>query len=319
MKKVVITLLLILPFLLIYFISFTGQILSKYTYIPVERIVLLDENGDELKNNTVTCKQGEKYQMRIKVLPEFASNKQISIANTNWDICPIDENYVVTAKELGEVAIIITSNDKHNVQYVFRFKVAQEELEDIAITLDGHDLENNQSINLGLNKSKNLGIRIIPSSTALAYREIVWSTSNGEFVKINQNGQITGLKQTSTPITITATSLHNPSIKKSINVNVVSELEKGVWFVASGLQAGRLYSVPLGDFDLKSITKIVDLPADIAITYKITIGKDSAGIDASRLSEGIIKFKAKNTAIEVKLIATNGSDTYYDTIRMISK
>ena len=319
MKKVVITLLLILPFLLIYFISFTGQILSKYTYIPVERIVLLDENGDELKNNTVTCKQGEKYQMRIKVLPEFASNKQISIANTNWDICPIDENYVVTAKELGEVAIIITSNDKHNVQYVFRFKVAQEELEDIAITLDGHDLENNQSINLGLNKSKNLGIRIIPSSTALAYREIVWSTSNGEFVKINQNGQITGLKQTSTPITITATSLHNPSIKKSISVNVVSELEKGVWFVASGLQAGRLYSVPLGDFDLKSITKIVDLPADIAITYKITIGKDSAGIDASRLSEGIIKFKAKNTAIEVKLIATNGSDTYYDTIRMISK
>ena len=319
MKKVVITLLLILPFLLIYFISFTGQILSKYTYIPVERIVLLDENGDELKNNTVTCKQGEKYQMRIKVLPEFASNKQISIANTNWDICPIDENYVVTAKELGEVAIIITSNDKHNVQYVFRFKVAQEELEDIAITLDGHDLENNQSINLGLNKSKNLGIRIIPSSTALAYREIVWSTSNGEFVKINQNGQITGLKQTSTPITITATSLHNPSIKKSINVNVVSELEKGVWFVASGLQAGRLYSVPLGDFDLKSITKIVDLPADIAITYKITIGKDSAGIDASRLSEGIIKFKAKNTAIEVKLIAINGSDTYYDTIRMISK
>ena len=319
MKKVVITLLLILPFLLIYFISFTGQILSKYTYIPVERIVLLDENGDELKNNTVTCKQGEKYQMRIKVLPEFASNKQISIANTNWDICPIDKNYVVTAKELGEVAIIITSNDKHNVQYVFRFKVAQEELEDIAITLDGHDLENNQSINLGLNKSKNLGIRIIPSSTALAYREIVWSTSNGEFVKINQNGQITGLKQTSTPITITATSLHNPSIKKSISVNVVSELEKGVWFVASGLQAGRLYSVPLGDFDLKSITKIVDLPADIAITYKITIGKDSAGIDASRLSEGIIKFKAKNTAIEVKLIATNGSDTYYDTIRMISK
>mgnify|MGYP000003551096 CR=1 FL=1 len=319
MKKVVITLLLILPFLLIYFISFTGQILSKYTYIPVERIVLLDENGDELENNTVTCKQGEKYQMRIKVLPEFASNKQISIANTNWDICPIDENYVVTAKELGEVAIIITSNDKHNVQYVFRFKVAQEELEDIAITLDGHDLENNQSINLGLNKSKNLGIRIIPSSTALAYREIVWSTSNSEFVKINQNGQITGLKQTSTPITITATSLHNPSIKKSISVNVVSELEKGVWFVASGLQAGRLYSVPLGDFDLKSITKIVDLPADIAITYKITIGKDSTGIDASRLSEGIIKFKAKNTAIEVKLIATNGSYTYYDTIRMISK
>lgn len=319
MKKVIISLLLVLPFLLIYFISFTGQILSRYTYIPVEKIVMLDENGDELTENSVTCKQGETYQMRIKVLPEFASNKKFSIASSNKEACPIDENYVITAKELGETTIIITSNDKHNVQYVFRFKVAQEELEDIKIMLDDSELNNDQQINLSVNKTKNLKIKILPSTTALEYRGIKWTSSNSEYVKVNQNGQITAIKETTTPITITAISTHNESIKATILVNVTNELEKGVWFVANGLQAGQLYKVPLGDIDLKAITKIVDLPEDISIRYSITIVTDSSGIDASKIDEGIITFKSLNTAIEVKLTAINGTETYYDTIRMICR
>lgn len=319
MKKVIISLLLVLPFLLIYFISFTGQILSKYTYIPVEKIVLLDENGDELKDNTITCKQGEKYQMRIKVLPEFATNKKFSIASSNKEACPIDEDYQIIAQELGESTIIITSNDKHNVQYVLRFKVAQEELEDIDIMLDGTTLVDNQQINLAINKSKNLSIKIIPNTTALNYRGVKWSSSNSEYVKVTQNGTITALKETTTPIVITAISTHNEQIKATLLVSVTLDLEKGIYFVAEGLKAGQVFPVPLGAFDLKTITKIVDLPEHITITYKIIMNEGSSGIDSSKISEGIVSFLKINTAIKVRVTATDGTNTYYDTISLIGR
>ena len=50
MKKIVVILLLILPFVLIYSVSFTGRILSQYTHIPVERLVLLDEDANEYED-----------------------------------------------------------------------------------------------------------------------------------------------------------------------------------------------------------------------------------------------------------------------------
>ena len=51
MKKAVVSMLLILPFVLIYFISFTGQILAKYTHINVERVVVVDARGNEYNDD----------------------------------------------------------------------------------------------------------------------------------------------------------------------------------------------------------------------------------------------------------------------------
>lgn len=315
MKKVIITLLLVLPFILIYFISFTGQILAKYSYIPVERIALLDENGDELTDKIIRRKKGETYQMRIKVFPEYASNKKYKISNSNSEACPINEiDKTILAKDYGETVVIITSNDKHYVQCMVRFKVAQEELEDIKITLDGNELNDNAQLNVGVGKAKNLGVKIIPNTTVLENRDIVWTSSNTDYVRVNSNGQIIGIKVTTEPIIVTATSVFNANIKRSILINVTEELEKGVWFY--GNEVDKLYTIPVGEFDLKTITKIVDLPSDIVVTYKITIGNDPTKLDSSQLNDGIIVFNQVKTAIEVKLTATHEGVTYTDTIRI---
>ena len=49
MKKVVISILILLPFVLIVVISFAGRIFGEYDYIEVQGVSFLDENGDVIK------------------------------------------------------------------------------------------------------------------------------------------------------------------------------------------------------------------------------------------------------------------------------
>ena len=164
MKKTVVTILLVLPFLLIYFISFTGQVLSQYTHIYVERVVVLDEKGDEYnQNEIIKINLSETFDLRIKIYPELASNKKVKITNGNSRVCTVDEeNYKVTASstEFGESNIIITSEDRHFVQFSIIIKVAQDEPDDIIF----NNIENYQ---LTIPKGKNFAVdfSVVPETT----------------------------------------------------------------------------------------------------------------------------------------------------------
>ena len=104
MKKIVVLLLLILPFVLIYSISFTGKILSEYTHIYVERLALLDENSNEYAEGaTLKLSKGEEYTLRVKVFPELANNQAFTVSNSDKNVCEINEQtLVLTALDYGE-------------------------------------------------------------------------------------------------------------------------------------------------------------------------------------------------------------------------
>ena len=81
MKKIIVIILLILPFVLIYSISFTGKILSEYTHIYAERIVIENAFGDEYdENSIIKIGKGELFDLNVKVYPELASNKEFTIS-----------------------------------------------------------------------------------------------------------------------------------------------------------------------------------------------------------------------------------------------
>ena len=309
MKKVIITILLVLPFILIYFISFTGQILSSFTYIPVERIALLNNVGDELSENQVKCNIGDTYQLRIKVFPELATNDDVSISNSNKTVCSVNtESNTVSALGYGESTIIITSNDKHNIQYVLKFKVAQAEITDIAVS--------KTSLTVPVGKTDTITITIIPDSTILAYRDVIWSSANESIARVDQHGRITGVSAGTT--TITVKSQHKPSIFKEITVTVTEELLDGVWFVGSEID--KLYSVPVGSFDLKTITEINNIDVDFAdLEYKIISSYTNDQIDDSNLANGIITFKQTKVAIKVSVSVVFEDKLYSDEIRIKSK
>lgn len=317
MKKVIISILLVLPFLLIYFISFTGQILSRYNYLPVERIALLDDNGDELESTTIKVKKDEIFNLRVKVYPELASNKKYSITNSNKSICEVNEtDNTVKALEFGEATIIITSNDKHYIQYVMKFIVTQEELEDIII-FEGLTPENRLVIPAG--RTKTVAVEIVPNTTLPEFRDLEWHSSDESIATVHKhNGTITAIKEGLVEITVKP--VKKPELAKTIYIKVSSseELGKGVWFAGEGVQTGKINNVPINSIiDLKSITKIVDLPElsidDIAYVILTNYSEDE--LDDSMLNEGKIKILKAGVWIKVRIKAVlNGVDYGKDSV-----
>ena len=92
MKKFIVIALLVMPFVLIYFISFSGRILSKYTHINIENIYVSDTNGNIYNNDSIIqINKGDVKSLQISILPTLASNKSIVYSNSDKSVCKIDE------------------------------------------------------------------------------------------------------------------------------------------------------------------------------------------------------------------------------------
>lgn len=313
MKKAIVIILMILPFLLIYFISFTGQVLSKYTHINVERIAVVNDVGDEYKENDyIKIGLNDEFTLRVKVYPELASNKKVSITNSNKKVCTIDESSMkVTGLDYGEATFVITSVDRHFVQYVINIKVAEDKMTDFVLS--------KTEVEIAIGKSEEIGVQVVPSTALSKYRDLIWESEDVTVAKVSQNGVITGVNIGETRIKVRSKifEIDDEEIVKYIDVKVTLDLGKGVWF-NTGTTIGKLYKVTNAKFDLKAITiinKLTDCTFD-DIYYTIETGYTSEQIDASELDDGIIIFK-KNIAIKVSLHANITDGNKYDSIRIV--
>ncbi len=302
MKKTVVTLLLVLPFILIYFISFTGQILATYKHIFVERIVVLDENGDEYKNEDyIKIAPGEEYNLKIKVYPELATNKKYSISNGNKETCDVNiETGVVTGKEYGISRLIITSQDRHFVQFIINIYVTEDELKDISIV--------QEEIKLTPGKTEQIEINFDPITTLQEYKGLTFTSLNESVATVSASGRIKAIAEGTTKIIIAST--YKPEIVKELNVIVSTTLEKGIWFTPTV----NVYSVNTSIFDLKTIISIVDLPnveyTDLTFSANMTSGVVESDYDISQLQEGIIKFNQENKVVTVTVSFTDVDNNY---------
>ena len=287
MKKIVVILLLVLPFILIYSISFTGKIVSKYTHVYVERIAILDEEEKEYDNDAIVkLNKGETFILKVKVFPELASNKDYTITNSDKEVCEIDQtNGVITAKEYGVSQIIISSKDTQ-VKFSFCVKVSDDFIQSIKVS--------KTEVRLGVSKTEMIDMEILPITTLPEYRNVIWFSDNESIATVNANGEIKGVSVGETFVTVKST--YNEEIFAKIKVVVSNDVFTPVKFtVASGT-----YVISNDTIDLNAITEI-NVSEYFNLKYKLTSGESKA--DVSRINEGVIKFNDVGVfKIEVSLI-----------------
>ena len=326
MKKTVVTILLVLPFLLIYFISFTGQVLSQYTHIYVERVVVLDEKGDEYnQNEIIKINLSETFDLRIKIYPELASNKKVKITNGNSRVCTVDEeNYKVTASstEFGESNIIITSEDRHFVQFSIIIKVAQDEPDDIIF----NNIENYQ---LTIPKGKTFAVdfSVVPETTISEYKELIWQAVNPQgqnIISVTRNGVIKAINEGTAKVIVKTASDKFETISKEIIVTVTLDLGNGVWFQNDN-PIGSAYLVTNPNFDLKTITRIIGVEGvDMSdLVYKLETSPSVEEIDYSNISSNVIangeiKFLREGTIVKVSVNINTDTTNGYNTNDVIT-
>ena len=302
MKKIVIILLLVLPFILIYSISFTGKILSEYAHIYVERIVLLDETEKEYEQGSlIKLGKGQEYVLNVKIFPELASNKEFTVSNSNQTVCEIDEEtYTVKGLEYGVSQIVLTSKDRP-VSFSFGIKVSDDHIQSISVS--------KTEVRLGVGKSEGVDIEILPITTLQEYRDVTWSSADEGIAKVNANGIIKGVSVGETFVKVS--SSYNPQVFTEIKVIVTQDIVYPVSFNLSEETLVTYESV----LDLSALTKItVEGYSDLK--YKVTAGEANA--DLTQISQGIVTFKAYGVyKIEVSLV--HNGQVYSDKLTVLFK
>lgn len=283
MKKIVVILLLILPFVLIYSISFTGKIMAKYTHVSVERIVLLDAQLEEYEEGTtIKLGKGEEYILRVKVLPELASNKDFTISILDKNVCEMDEEEGrIKALDYGTSEVVLTAKD-NKATYSFFIRVTDDDIQSIETDVT--------QLTLGIGKEGNIETRILPATTLQENRNLIFTSDDPTIAKVNANGKVTGVAAGETWITIR--SDYKEDVFTKVKVIVSVDAVDVISFNVSGV-----YQTSQATLDLKSMTEItVENYTDL--TYKVTSNVSNA--DVSRIGEGVVTFK-KNGMYKIEV------------------
>mgnify|MGYP002517809841 FL=1 len=335
MKKVIVAILLVLPFLLIYFISFTGQILSKYTHIAVERITVLNEVGDEYKeDDIIKIGLNDEFDLKVKVYPELASNKAVKIVNSDNSICQFDEgNLKVKGIQYGFSTFVITSVDKPSVRFQIIVQVAHDKLENFKVFAFGKEITfdasntSTETISVTMGKTISFGSEIVPTTTLPIYRTLIWTSNDRTILQVTQNGKATAIAEGTVTLQIKSKKINDDDLEivkyVKIKVHPLSDFF-GVGFDVNS-STGDIVMVTDemldadGYFDLLSITKIGADALEAGITkdklqYRIESGS-AAFVDASQLVSGKIAFLQSGKSIVIKLFVV-GETEPRDTITL---
>ncbi len=172
---------------------------------------------------------GEELQLSAMVLPEGATEKEVTWSTSNTQVATVDNNGKVTAKTVTEntqVTITATANDGSNVTGSINITVKPVAVTNISITKDGNTPATNES----LEKDATLQLTATVTPDNAANKEVTWSVSGDtSAVELSKNQSTSGESITVTAkangtATITATARGGENITDSIEITVNPKL-----------------------------------------------------------------------------------------------
>lgn len=155
--------------------------------------VIQGATGVELPE-TATVSVGDKITLAAKVLPEYASNREVIWSSSDETIATVNSNGVVTGKKEGTVAISCTTVDGG---YIANCNVT------VVISAQAVTL-NRESVNLQAGQNIALFATVTPSTAT--NKAVTWSSSDERVVKVNENGTVYAIAGGKATVTATTVS-----------------------------------------------------------------------------------------------------------------
>lgn len=142
---------------------------------------------------TETVSVGDNITLTPTVLPEYASNKNVTWSSSDDSIATVDRNGVVTGKLEGSVIISCTTEDGGHVA---KCKVT------VVVAARSVTL-NKTSVNIQAGYNFQLKATVLPETAT--NKAVTWTSSNEKLAKVNSNGLVSALAGGT--VTITATTV----------------------------------------------------------------------------------------------------------------
>ncbi len=293
MKKTTIIILAVLPIVLLVIISFAGRILSNYQHISVERVEFLTEEGKAATDGDVfTVAQGGTKAVRLRIFPEFASNKKVSYTSENEDICTVDENGVVTGVLNGMTRIVATSDDGNKTAYL-----------NVQVTADIPTRVELSQSELSMKIGENAVLTVTVYEFVALNKAVTFASSDPSVVTVNASGKLTALAEGTATITATAVS---GGASASCTVTVVpgdADIRLDFSDDPTISLSGALYITESGTVNLGEALRLSEDVDPSAIVIKIVTGQKNA-----TLENGILTILKQNSIIKVQIYDSNMPD-----------
>lgn len=303
MKKTVFSILLILPLFLILVISLIGRVYSDFNFVRVESVRIYDKNDNLLqRDNVLHVQNGSETLVKVKILPELATNKNYSFVSSDESVCAVrisDEGVFVCGKAYGS-ALLTVRTESENKTAVIGVSVRDDFVSGVTLAAE--------ELSLGVGEEKTLSAVVMPE-TALDKR-VSWFVPDEykSVLSVDSDGTVKGLSEGEGEVVVRTT---DGGYEARCRVKVTGGAP--LYFDKSG-GASDLWEIAESEFDLRACLRI-NADGIIAADVKFVIesGRKRATIDER---SGVVSFVESGIVVVKAYVGDEADPQYYVTVSL---
>lgn len=342
MKKVLIGVLILIPIIIVASVLLTTNIISKNSYLPVDRVELNEnyiefslDNGNTIdtlkatvyprlaKNHNLTWSIEEQHSDIPFVYAKDdpcqgcadLSDKELKehIATNHIDIATIDNNGVVTVYGYGSFIVKVTT-EEGNKFATCSVKVVGDKVTKIELMPYGSSNKLSENDVISLDKGERLLVNPIFTPGGARNKTVTWKSADERIVEVDKNGILTAKGAGETTISV---SSNDTGIGTSVKVKVNNGVFKGESYCYTADTVNVKKYMNVSDFTTAKVAGgtlssdgTLNFDRDATVATVTVNGKTFSAIKVDALSDDDIVFKNYDILLQ-KLHNKNGDEVEY--------
>lgn len=342
MKKVLIGVLILIPIIIVASVLLTTNIISKNSYLPVDRVELNEnyiefslDNGNTIdtlkatvyprlaKNHNLTWSIEEQHSDIPFVYAKDdpcqdcadLSDKKLKehIATNHIDIATIDNNGVVTVYGYGSFIVKVTT-EEGNKFATCSVKVVGDKVTKIELMPYGSSSKLSEKDVISLDKGERLLVNPIFTPGGARNKTVTWKSADERIVEVDKNGILSAKGAGETTISV---SSNDTGIGTSVKVKVNNGVFKGECYCYTADTVNVKNYMNVSDFTTAKVAGgtlssdgTLNFDKDATVATVTVNGKTFSAIKVDALSDDDIVFKNYDILLQ-KLHNKNGDEVEY--------
>lgn len=343
MKKVLIGVLILIPIIIVASVLLTTNIISKNSYLPVDRVELNEnyiefslDNGNMIdtlkatvyprlaKNHNLTWSIEEQHSDIPFVYAKDdpcqgcadLSDKELKehIATNHIDIATIDNNGVVTVYGYGSFIVKVTT-EEGNKFATCSVKVVGDKVTKIELMPYGSSSKLSENDVISLDKGERLLVNPIFTPGGARNKTVTWKSADESIVEVDKNGILSAKGAGETTISV---SSNDTGIGTSVKVKVNNGIfKKGESYCYTTDTVNVKNFMNVSDFTTAKVAGgnissdgTLNFDKDATVATVTVNGKTFSAIKVDALSDDDIVFKNYDILLQ-KLYNKNGDEVEY--------
>ena len=342
MKKVLIGVLILIPIIIVASVLLTTNIISKNSYLPVDRVELNEnyiefslDNGNTIdtlkatvyprlaKNHNLTWSIEEQHSDIPFVYAKDdpcqgcadLSDKELKehIATNHIDIATIDNNGVVTVYGYGSFIVKVTT-EEGNKFATCSVKVVGDKVTKIELMPYGSSSKLSENDVISLDKGERLLVNPIFTPGGARNKTVTWKSADERIVEVDKNGILLAKGAGETTISV---SSNDTGIGTSVKVKVNNGVFKGESYCYTADTVNVKKYMNVSDFTTAKVAGgtlssdgTLNFDENATVATVTVNGKTFSAIKVDALSDDDIVFKNYDILLQ-KLHNKNGDEVEY--------